>query len=795
MSAAKATAAKRGLRRRSAVTFLAAMAAASLTLGSGSFALVLGADPNGTDKPATTLSNPPAKPQDKPVTLGKPDAPGKAPTPDEQRTENVIAAARQYVGIPYRVGSEGPSLFDCSGLVFRAFSDTGLVDRIGSARLRAAGYMRWFASRGLMTRDESQAQRGDLVVYHDGSHIGIYLGDGRVISALVNPFGVTVHSLHGVSLPVSGFLRPDWSGEGKVAPFVPVDLPDVPETPVTLVAGAEWMPTLDPELVAAPEREGTERPDMRTTNSRTFQSADGTFTTEFHAQPIYYQPAGTTRPADLLPIDLTFLADRKTGYASVTKSPVTITTRAADDAAGFVSAVSGDRSVSLSLATHSGMAASKSHPQILDGGRVVDFFGFQPNGAGMRVLAQPDGFKTFLVMSKKPDSNQFSFVLDAAGLTPVMADDGSVMLTDEEGNSIGRIAKPLLLDSSDIDGNGGGVFTAASTLSVDTSGDAPVITVSVRRTFLDEAVYPAYVDLSLTDFPERAVADVAFASSAHPTSNMHDFQRPESPGFDELWLGHQPSSRNDNEVFLRFPGLAAALGNVDVASASLELLPYFQRANDGVTIVRRLTDEWSAQTLTWDTRPATDALDPLEIKSTPADWSRIDVGSYITDVLSRDVPDFGLVLAGEENANGTWKRLAASDAGAAAQFGPRLVVTWSGLRPSATAVTPAPDEAVALPTLTWSQPEIAADQARFEVEVSHDNFATIDVTSGSIKGKAGKATSWTIPSGSLTYGSAYSWRVRVKYGEDKAWSTWSTPQVFALSFRDNDTVNLHNAPV
>jgi len=148
------------------------MAAASLTLGSGSFAVVLGADPNGTDKPATTPANPPTNPSSNPGAPGKPDAspaskpdpaakepPGKALAPDEQRTENVIAAARQYVGIPYRVGSEGPSLFDCSGLVFRAFSDTGLANRIGSARLRAAGYMRWFASRGLMTRDESQAQR------------------------------------------------------------------------------------------------------------------------------------------------------------------------------------------------------------------------------------------------------------------------------------------------------------------------------------------------------------------------------------------------------------------------------------------------------------------------------------------------------------------------------------------------------------------------------------------------------------------------------------------------------------
>jgi len=198
--------------RRSCIAVLAALAAVSLTLGSGAVADVLADGP--TAKSATKQA---------PVPL----------TPDQQRVENVIAAAMQYLGVPYRVGSEGPTLFDCSGLVFRAFSDAGLVDRVGGMRLRAAGYMRWFASHGRMTTDESQAQRGDLVIYNNGSHIGIYLGDGRAISALLT--GVTVHSLHGVSLPVTGFLRPDWSGDGTVAPFVPVDLPDVPETPATLV--------------------------------------------------------------------------------------------------------------------------------------------------------------------------------------------------------------------------------------------------------------------------------------------------------------------------------------------------------------------------------------------------------------------------------------------------------------------------------------------------------------------------------------------------------------------------------
>jgi len=131
----------------------------------------------------------------------------------------VIAAAKQYLGQNFQIGAEGPKEFDCSGLVYRAFSDAGQLPRIGGMRLRAAGYMQYFVSRGRFTTDESQASPGDLVVYANGVHIGIYLGDGKVISALINPWGVSIHSLHGVHLPVSYFLKIDWGGgDGSTDP-------------------------------------------------------------------------------------------------------------------------------------------------------------------------------------------------------------------------------------------------------------------------------------------------------------------------------------------------------------------------------------------------------------------------------------------------------------------------------------------------------------------------------------------------------------------------------------------------
>lgn len=143
------------------------------------------------------------------VTAGIVPAPSVAAQPNEA----VVAAAREYLGTPYRLGAEGPQGIDCSGLVYRAFADAGELPRVGGRRLRAAGYMKYFVSRGL---NGKEGQRGDLVIYGGGRHIGIYLGEDRVLSALTE--GVSIHSLRGISYEFNFFLHVDWSvGDGKPA--------------------------------------------------------------------------------------------------------------------------------------------------------------------------------------------------------------------------------------------------------------------------------------------------------------------------------------------------------------------------------------------------------------------------------------------------------------------------------------------------------------------------------------------------------------------------------------------------
>jgi len=125
--------------------------------------------------------------------------------------DDIVARAEAQIGKPYVLGTEGPSTFDCSGLMWWVFDQEGQGALIGGTRRRAAGYTRWFADQGQFTRDFRRAQRGDMIVYENPvGHVGLYLGGGQIISALVPPYGVRRTGYNRISVPFYGVLLVDY---------------------------------------------------------------------------------------------------------------------------------------------------------------------------------------------------------------------------------------------------------------------------------------------------------------------------------------------------------------------------------------------------------------------------------------------------------------------------------------------------------------------------------------------------------------------------------------------------------
>jgi cell wall-associated NlpC family hydrolase len=123
-------------------------------------------------------------------------APATAAATAKTEYERVYATAHAQLGDQWKYRARGPNEFDCSGLVWYAFHENELQDRIGLYR-SVAGYWNWFKQRGRISRDNPRL--GDLVVWGDNQHIGIYIGSGNAISTLVTKSGVSIH-------PVKGYL-------------------------------------------------------------------------------------------------------------------------------------------------------------------------------------------------------------------------------------------------------------------------------------------------------------------------------------------------------------------------------------------------------------------------------------------------------------------------------------------------------------------------------------------------------------------------------------------------------------
>ncbi|MFC5723880.1 NlpC/P60 family protein [Streptomyces gamaensis] len=123
-------------------------------------------------------------------------APGtRAPT---ERAARAVAFAYSALGKPYVWGATGPGAFDCSGLTQAAWQAAGVS-------LPRTTYTQIDAGRRIA---RSQLAPGDLVFFYSGvSHVGLYIGDGRMIHA-PHP-GAPVRIAPIDQMPFAGASRPE----------------------------------------------------------------------------------------------------------------------------------------------------------------------------------------------------------------------------------------------------------------------------------------------------------------------------------------------------------------------------------------------------------------------------------------------------------------------------------------------------------------------------------------------------------------------------------------------------------
>ncbi|WP_297670601.1 NlpC/P60 family protein [Thomasclavelia sp.] len=102
----------------------------------------------------------------------------------------ILETAYTKLGSPYKWGATGPNSFDCSGFTSWVYRQHGIsLSRTAQAQ-----------SHGGQAVDRSNLQPGDLVFFGSGTgritHVGIYVGDGKMIHSPQTGDVVKISSLH-----------------------------------------------------------------------------------------------------------------------------------------------------------------------------------------------------------------------------------------------------------------------------------------------------------------------------------------------------------------------------------------------------------------------------------------------------------------------------------------------------------------------------------------------------------------------------------------------------------------------
>lgn len=121
----------------------------------------------------------------------------------EQQVQRLLEVAKAQLGKPYVLGAKGPGKFDCSGFVYYALNRSGYKIKY----MTSAG---WRKSKYKRIESMNDLQPGDICTFV--GHVGIYLGNGRMIDASSSQGKIRITS----DIRKTNYWRTHWDGGRRV---------------------------------------------------------------------------------------------------------------------------------------------------------------------------------------------------------------------------------------------------------------------------------------------------------------------------------------------------------------------------------------------------------------------------------------------------------------------------------------------------------------------------------------------------------------------------------------------------
>ncbi|HKT00126.1 MAG TPA: LamG-like jellyroll fold domain-containing protein [Rugosimonospora sp.] len=493
-----------------------------------------------------------------------------------------------------------------------------------------------------------------------------------------------------------------------------------------------------------------------------YDNADGSHTQRFAPGPVNYRDAaGQWQPID------TGLRVGPDGRWREKANSLSVSLAAAGDDPSLASLVVNPGSRSAAVQSLAYGLAGAAHVAGHQSGTAVTYAGVLP-GTDLRLTATPGGLSGDLVLHSASVETSWVFPLQLQGLTASLAADGSVVLRDSSGKTVGTIPASYAYDSSVDKWSGERATTHAVTYQLVPMPGGVQLRMSLDPQWLRDParVFPVTVDPTFNAF---AVSTYVASNTPPVDHSLEDF----------LKIGSYDSGTHSASSYVSFPGMGIDNSKVTVSAAQLDLrvnwangCPTAQRFD-----VAPVTSGWTPSSLRSYPGPVLGASIGNLTPSTPKACANTamdpSVGDDVVVPLSVATfnawaagtsPDFGLGIYASTTDALHWKFLS-SGANPAAQ--PLLVLTYSGVM-LPQIIGQYPPNGTATTTLT----PVLSGQGMIDPLVSPPNlgggpqYEYQVFTSGGVKiADSGLLNgAYQVPAGKLQWGQTYVWEVQAYDG-------------------------------
>ncbi|MEU6972945.1 LamG-like jellyroll fold domain-containing protein [Kitasatospora aureofaciens] len=423
-----------------------------------------------------------------------------------------------------------------------------------------------------------------------------------------------------------------------------------------------------------------ELPEKRTARQRTFQNADGTFTTRNYPDPVNFRRSDGSWAT----IDTTLIpAGTATGGRA---APVqnSWTTTSTEQQLKLGLTADADPLVQLQIADGISVGYSLQGAAPAQGtaqGSAITYADARPK-ADLTILAGNSSFKENLVLKDATAPTEWVFPLRLQGVNASLDADGSVHFTDAAGTLRGRMPAGWMQDSNFAPNTEEGVITGGVSYElVQLPGAGQALKVKLDEAWLHapERVYPVKVDPSVSSVQ---ALETTYAYSGHE----QDFS-----GDTVLKVGTNNGGNNQATSFVKFTGIEDSLSNATILSARLNVYNAWSYSCTPRTVtIHQVTSYWSPGAVRASSAPSTGPAlaapsfahgwrpSSSSAWACPEAWESIDLGAdgrnLVNSWTHHWTANYGLAVKTDVWDNYSWKQFGSANMSGGQ---PSLDVTWS----------------------------------------------------------------------------------------------------------------------